>query len=134
MCRTVACINHLARVFVLLLAAHRHTCKRAVHETSAPKKYTTPASPRIAGSRLTPTSAAAYKMIRRNPNAAGGRPRRDTHVPANHFVCGRACGSEPAPCDSGAGWRGVFLWSTRLVHRPLAGVPVGGQQQNEYAR
>src|SRR5712691_7845427 len=59
MCRMVACMTHLARAFVLLLAAHRHTCTSAVLVTSAPKKYRTPAIPKIAGSRLTPTSAAA---------------------------------------------------------------------------
>ena len=55
----VACMSHLARVFVLLLAAHKHTCTSAVLVTSAPKKYRTPANPRMAGSRLTPNSAAA---------------------------------------------------------------------------
>src|SRR5262249_52655541 len=63
MCSTVACISHLARALVFELAAHKHTCNSAVLTTSAPKKYLMPARPITVGRRLTPSSAAAYRMI-----------------------------------------------------------------------
>src|SRR6266436_602373 len=59
---------------------------------------------------------------RGNHDAPGGGPRGHPLVPANHPVCGRAGGRQPAPGHPGTGWCAVFLWRAGQLHSPGASV------------
>ena len=63
---------------------------------------------------------------RGNSDAAGGGPRRDADVPANHYHRGNAGRRQRAAVGAGAGRRVVFLWRAGGEHCAGAGLLVGG--------
>src|ERR1700676_162340 len=71
---------------------------------------------------------------RGNPDASGGGPGRKADVPANHFVCRGAFGSESAANGDGPGRNSLLFWRDGGQHGALASVPVGGYLEDQRAR
>src|SRR5262249_7801966 len=71
---------------------------------------------------------------RRDQDASNYRSRRLAHVSANCPIRRCTAWSELAPDLNGPGGDEVFLRRAGGEHGALAGLPVGGELENEYAR
>src|SRR5262249_46560535 len=65
---------------------------------------------------------------RGNYDAAGGGPRGDADVPADHSLCGGTRGSEFAAGGAGFGGHRLLLWGFGGLHGAAASLPVGSEQ------